>query len=201
MQLDGRSGDGNTVATSWRRPTRNGYADWAARWRVPLGFAFGAAYLTFAQPTARLLEVGAAISCFGLALRAVAAGCVDKNEGLATCGPYACTRNPLYLGSLITGSGLAFAGASWILGLAFLLLFVLVYYPVMRREEDWLRGRFGETYERYAQRVPLFLPNGRRAARSGDTFRWARYRKNREYEASLGFAFVIIFLILKLKLK
>jgi hypothetical protein len=86
-------------------------------------------------------------------------------------------------------------------GLAFLVLFVLVYYPVMRREEDWLRRRFGETYERYAELVPLFLPKGRRAPRCGDKFRWARYRKNREYEAGMGFACVIIFLVLKLKLK
>ncbi len=201
MEADHRNGGADTAPTTWRKPMEKSYADWAARWRVPLGFAFGVAYLIFAQPTVMLLEVGASISLFGLGLRALAAGCLEKNQGLATCGPYAYTRNPLYLGSFVVGSGLALAGGSWMIGLAFFGLFILIYYPVMRREEDRLRRQFGEMYDRYAESVPLFLPTGRKAPQSGDKFRWARYRQNREYEAALGFVFVIIFLALKLQLK
>jgi protein-S-isoprenylcysteine O-methyltransferase Ste14 len=177
------------------------YAGWAARWRVPLGFALGGAYLVFAQPTQILLAAGGTVSLAGLALRAFAAGCLEKNTGLATCGPYACTRNPLYLGSFLMGSGLALAGGSWVFGVAFLGFFLLVYYPVMQREEDSLRGKFGKMYDRYAEAVPLFFPRFRKVTSAGDKFRWTRYRKNREYRAALGFVLGIVFLALKLGLR
>jgi protein-S-isoprenylcysteine O-methyltransferase Ste14 len=179
----------------------NGYAGWAARWRVPLGFALAIAYMVFAQSTILLLMAGGTVALLGLALRAFAAGCLDKNSELATGGPYAYTRNPLYLGSLLMGSGLVLAGRSWGLALAFFAFFLLVYYPVMRREEYSIRQRFGEQYELYAAAVGLFFPDGRRAPASGDKFRWARYRKNREYEAAFGLATGLAFLALKLVLR
>ncbi len=177
------------------------YAVWAARWRVPLGFVLAAAYLVFSQPTLKLLEFGGAVALAGLVLRASAAGYLEKNVGLATCGPYAYTRNPLYLGSFLLGSGFVLAGGSWFLGLTFLGFFLLVYWPVMRREEDALRQQFGEVYDHYAKAVPLFLPTGRKAPPCGDKFRQERYRKNREYEAALGFVVGMVFLALKLGLK
>jgi protein-S-isoprenylcysteine O-methyltransferase Ste14 len=178
-----------------------GYAAWAARWRVPLGFALGVAYLVLSQPTLRLLTAGAAIALCGLLLRAFAAGCLEKNRNPATGGPYAYTRNPLYLGSFLMGTGFAIAGGSWVLGLAFLGFFVLVYWPVMRREEEYLRQQFGEVYERYAAAVPFLLPTGRRAPLAGEPFRWELYRKNREYEAAAGYVAAVVFLILKMLLR
>ena len=162
------------------------YGDWAARSRVPLGFALGVAYLIFSQSTPRLLGAGAAIALLGLSVRAWAAGHLDKNRDLAVTGPYAHTRNPLYLGSLLMGLGFAVAGGSLALGIAFAALFALVYWPVMRREEGHLRRQFGETYDRYAEVVPLLLPTrfvrgrplsaglaNRRRLVSGD--RWRRH--------------------------
>jgi protein-S-isoprenylcysteine O-methyltransferase Ste14 len=180
------------------------YSDWAARLRVPLGFALGVAYLVFAQPTPRLLGVGAAVALGGLAVRGWAAGCLDKNRRLATSGPYAYTRNPLYLGSLLLGLGFAAAGGSWALGIAFLALFLLVYWPVMRREESFLRQAFGEVYDRYAAAVPLVFPRYFHAAlttQEKDRFQWARYKRNREYQAALGYVAGVVFLVLKLALR
>jgi protein-S-isoprenylcysteine O-methyltransferase Ste14 len=180
------------------------YSDWAARLRVPLGFALGVTYLIFAQPTLRLLEIGASVALAGLAVRGWAAGCLDKNQRLATGGPYAYTRNPLYLGSLFLGLGFAVAGGSWPLGIAFLALFLLVYWPVMRREETFLRQAFGEVYDRYAAAVPFLFPRGFRpaAAAEGEAgFEWARYKKNREHQAALGYVAGIVFLVLKLALR
>jgi protein-S-isoprenylcysteine O-methyltransferase Ste14 len=176
----------------------SGYAAWAARWRVPMGFALGIAYLVFSQPAPRLLAAGAMVALVGLLLRGYAAGCLDKNRRLAANGPYAYTRNPLYLGSLIMGGGFALAGSSWALGAAFFALFVLVYWPVMRREAEFLRRQFGETYTRYALAVPFFLPTGRHAPATGEGFRWALYRQNREYQAAVGFLAGIAFLVLKM---
>ncbi|MGD0144317.1 MAG: isoprenylcysteine carboxylmethyltransferase family protein, partial [Rhizomicrobium sp.] len=89
----------------------------------------------------------------GLLLRALASGHVRKNETLATSGPYAYTRNPLYLGSLLMGIGFAVAARSWWVGVALVVMFFAIYLPVIRGEEEFLRTRFPD-FEDYAQRVP-----------------------------------------------
>jgi protein-S-isoprenylcysteine O-methyltransferase Ste14 len=176
------------------------YAAWAARWRVPLGFLLGAVYLLFSRPTVRLLIAGGAVAAAGVALRAYAAGHLAKNQRLAVSGPYAYTRNPLYLGSALMGAGFAVAGGSWILALACLVLFAAIYWPVIRREEEYLHRAFGEVYDCYAQRVPLFLPRFHRPA-GGEKFQWKQYRKNHEYEAFLGYLAVMILLAFKIWLR
>ncbi|MFZ0963921.1 MAG: isoprenylcysteine carboxylmethyltransferase family protein [Terriglobia bacterium] len=176
------------------------YARWASRWRVPLGFLLGIAYLFFCRPTAKLLIAGGAVAAAGVALRAFAAGHLAKNQTLAMSGPYSCTRNPLYLGSSLMGAGFALAGGRWTLALACVILFAAIYWPVIRREEDYLRREFGEVYDQYAQRVPLFLPRLRWPAAGGD-FQWKQYRKNHEYEAFLGYLAVMIFLAFKVWLR
>lgn len=180
------------------------YSERASRLRVPLGFALGVAYPVFAQPTLQLLGIGAAIALGGLGIRAWAAGCLDKNRRLATGGPYAYTRNPLYLGSLLLGLGFAAAGGSWPLGVAFLALFLLVYWPVMRREEEFLRRTFADVYDRYAASVPFLFPRRLRstsADEKGARFQWTRYKHNREYQAALGYLAGVVFLVLKLALR
>jgi protein-S-isoprenylcysteine O-methyltransferase Ste14 len=173
------------------------YARWAARWRVPLGFLLGVAYLVFCRPTVKLLIAGGAVAALGVALRAYAAGHLVKNQSLAMSGPYACTRNPLYLGSALMGAGFALAGGRWILALACVVLFAAIYWPVIRREEEYLRREFGEVYDHYAQRVPLFFPRFRRPTGRGK-FQWKQYRKNHEYRAFLGYLAIMIFLALRI---
>ena len=73
------------------------YADFAQRLRAPSGFVLMAAFAWLAAPSARSLAIGAPISITGLLLRAWAAGHLAKNQRLASGGPYAYTRNPLYL--------------------------------------------------------------------------------------------------------
>jgi protein-S-isoprenylcysteine O-methyltransferase Ste14 len=176
------------------------YRRWAARWRVPLGFLLGVAYLFFSRPTMKLLITGGALAAAGVALRAYAAGHLAKNQSLAMSGPYAWTRNPLYLGSALMGAGLSLAGGRWPLALACGVLFAGIYWPVIRREEEFLRREFGEVYDQYARRVPLFLPRFQRSA-GGEKFRWKQYRKNHEYEALLGYLGVMIFLAFKVWLR
>ena len=165
-----------------------------------MGFILGVAYLVCCLPTVKLLAVGGTIAALGVALRAYAAGHLSKNQTLATSGPYAWTRNPLYLGSSLMGAGLAVAGGNWILALACLLLFAGIYWPVIRREEDYLRREFGEVYIKYAQSVPLFLPSFRRDD-GNQKFQWKQYRKNHEYEALLGYVGLMIFLAFKVWLR
>ncbi len=182
-------------------PAPSRYAAWAARWRVPLGFALGIAFLVWSRPRAGLLAMGGVIALVGLLVRGAAAGYLEKDRALATGGPYAYTRNPLYLGSFLIGAGLAVAGRSWPLAAAFLALYIAVYPPVMRREEASLHEHFGEDFERYAAHVPLFFPAPRKRgheAAANMAFRWERYRKNREYEAALGFSLAMLFLATKM---
>ncbi len=174
------------------------YGAWAARWRVPLGFALSLAYLLLAKPTVPFLASGGAIALGGLLLRGWAAGHLEKGSRLATAGPYAFTRNPLYLGSTLIGAGFALAGRSLLMATAFILLLVLVYGPVIRREEQFLRERFGDAYRHYEARVPLLLPRWVRPLAAGECFEWSRYKKNREYEAALGYAGGLLLLALKM---
>jgi len=79
-------------------------------------------------------------------------------KGLATAGPYAWTRNPVYLGNL-----LMFAGLCVICELPWVMPFVvgwaaLVYHAAVRFEEDRLTKRYGATYVAYCHRVPRWVP-------------------------------------------
>lgn len=174
---------------------------WAQKARVPLGFAFAVAFAVFCRPTRLSIIVGAPIALAGLALRAAAAGVIAKDSALATGGPFRYTRNPLYLGSFILGAGCVAAGASLPLAVAFVALFALIYAPVMRGESRHLRRLFGEAYDAYARRTPLFLPMPGRGSGGKGAFTWRRYRINREYQAAAGAAAIFIFLIAKSMLR
>src|SRR6204780_1938831 len=100
---------------------------------------------------------GAVVIVPGLLIRALASGHVRKNEALATSGPYAYTRNPLYLGSLLMGMGFAVAARSWWVGVLLVVMFFAIYLPVIRDEENFLRQKFPE-FEEYARRVPRMFP-------------------------------------------
>jgi protein-S-isoprenylcysteine O-methyltransferase Ste14 len=161
------------------------YADAVAKLRVPFGFVLVAAFLYFSAPSWTSLALGLPVSCAGLALRAWAAGHLEKNRDLAEGGPYAYVRNPLYLGTLTVAAGFAVAARRWELGLLFAVVFVLIYFPVVELEEQHLRKLF-PSYESYARRVPKLVPRIS-AAGSAKLFRWSQYRRNREYEAFGGF--------------
>lgn len=143
------------------------------------------------------LFIGGAIALLGLAFRAWSAGHIRKNDALATSGPYAHTRNPLYLGSFVLGLGFTIAsGRPW-LGLLFAALFLGIYLPVMRVEASTLSQLFGDDYARYAAAVPLFIPRitaYRDPKTAGVKFDPGLYLRYREYQAALGLALAWIVL-------
>jgi len=177
-------------------------ADWgriAKRIRVPLSFAFAAVYLWLARPCWPSIGIGAALAAAGLGLRAYASGYVKKAAELTTTGPYAYTRNPLYLGSIIIAAGFAVAARSWWLAGGMALLFLAIYIPVIRFEEKLLRELFPGEFDAYAARVPRLLPRLRaQESDSGGAFSGALYRKHREYQAALGVAAMLAALAAKL---
>ena len=162
---------------------------WKQRWRVPLGFLCAAAFIFLARPTTRTLVAGGIVSILGLGLRAWAAGHIRKNAELATSGPYAYTRNPLYLGSFLLGLGFTVAAGRWVLAVLFGALFLGIYFPVMRVEASTLTKLFARDYETYSRSVPLFFPRltpFRQSASSGSRFDSSLYLRYREYRAALG---------------
>jgi protein-S-isoprenylcysteine O-methyltransferase Ste14 len=165
------------------------------RWRVRLGYPVAVVFWALATPVPRSILVGGIIAAFGLLVRGAAAGHLRKDQELATTGPYASTRNPLYLGSAFLAAGFIVAGKSWWAGLIVGVYFAVFYYAVIRAEEEDLGKRFGATFDAYAARVPLFFPSLRGAREEvsppaetlrADAFSWAHYRRNREYQALLG---------------
>ena len=161
---------------------------WIQRWRVPLGFVCAALFILLAKPTPVTLIAGAVVSVLGLGMRAWASGHIRKNDALATSGPYAYTRNPLYFGSFLLGLGFTIASARWPLALLFIAVFLGIYFPVMRVEASTLEDLFGESYQRYARDVPLFLPRPTpyRDRSAGNRFDAGLYMRYREYRAGLG---------------
>ena len=169
------------------------------RWRVRLGYPLAAAILWFAHSSPRSILLGAIVGGLGLLIRAYAAGYLHKQEVLTVTGPYAYTRNPLYLGSAVLAVGAAIATRSWVSASVLLLYFAIFYSMVMRREEKELQLRHGTEFEEYADAVPLFFPRLRPAKLAGGspgTFSFAQYKKNHEWQAALGFLLLIGALLL-----
>jgi len=169
---------------------------------VPLGFCFAVLYFWLARPSWRSIGLGALAIVAGLVIRALASGHVRKNEALAMSGPYAYTRNPLYLGSFLMGLGFVVAARSWWIGVALAVMLLAIYIPVILGEEEFLRGKFPE-FEEYARRVPRMLPRLMRGSRaSGENplgFTFDLYVQHREYNALLGVLAMVAALIVKMK--
>src|SRR5438874_4843325 len=168
------------------------------RWRVPLGFACAVVFLYFAKPTVWTLIAGAAVALPGLLLRAWASGHLRKNEALATSGPYAYTRNPLYLGSFLIGLGFTIAAGQVLLVAIFLVMILGIYLPVMRVESATLAELFGKKYVRYAKEVPLLFPRlSSYRTQRGIKFDRTLYLRYREYRAAIGMVIAWALLVLK----
>lgn len=179
-------------------------ADFGQFWtrtRVRAGYPLALVYLWLAKPTPRAIAIGGAVAIVGLLIRGLAAGHLRKGESLATGGPYAYTRNPLYLGSAFLVAGFAVAAHSRAAAAVIVIYFVVFYSVVMKREEAELVRWYGREFTDYAARVPLFFPGLRRAASpagANSHFSWALYRRNREYQAALGFLVAIALVVLRM---
>ena len=160
-----------------------------ARWRVPLGFACGAAVLFLASPTMRSMAVGGAIAVFGEMLRIWSAGHLDKGREVTQSGPYRFTRHPLYLGSAIIALGVAVASARLSVAVIVFVYMALVVGSAVRHEEANMRLQFGGAYDAYL-RSPVSSVKR--------PFSLNRAMKvNKEYKAVLGLAAAALILALK----
>ena len=174
------------------------------RWRVRLGYPLAILILWVSRPVPRTILCGAILGAIGLFIRARAAGYLHKQQVLTVTGPYAYTRNPLYLGSAILALGVAVAANSWIAAAILLGYFAIVYSVVMRREEQELRQHHGAAFDEYTRTVPLFLPRltaAKLSAASSGAFSLAQFKKNQEYRAAIGFLLVLIAFIVRWRMR
>jgi protein-S-isoprenylcysteine O-methyltransferase Ste14 len=177
-------------ATMTEAKGKTGWQKIARRVRVPLGFVVAAIFLVFARPSWHTLAWSLLLVLPGLWLRGYAASYVKKNAELTRTGPYAYTRNPLYLGSMSIAAGFAVAAGRWWLVVLLVGMFLAIYVPTILSEEAFLRGAF-PSFEEYARKVPRLLPR-LTAARFGDIggeggrFSTERYLHHREYNALMG---------------
>jgi protein-S-isoprenylcysteine O-methyltransferase Ste14 len=192
-------------------PAQANQSDWIARWqqvarriRVPLGFVTAAVYLfelgrRAPQPAAVAWSLALVVP--GLWLRAYAAGTVKKNRELTQSGPYAHTRNPLYLGSMLIAAGFAVALLSWPVALLLAAGFLAIYVPVIASEERFLRATFPE-FEEYCRLVPRLIPRliprpaPARPESAPGSFSFALYLRHREYNAAIGSVLLYLSLFL-----
>lgn len=174
----------------------------ARRIRVPLGFLFAGTYFWVARPDTHSLMASLLLVLPGIALRAYASGYVKKNAELTVTGPYAYTRNPLYLGSMLIAFGFALASRSAGIAIALVVLFAIIYWPTILGEEKYLRAHFS-AFDAYALRVPRlvpfrFLQARRDTTAAGGNFSWKLYWKHREYNSVLGSTILFLALIARL---
>jgi protein-S-isoprenylcysteine O-methyltransferase Ste14 len=181
--------------TRWQRIAR--------RIRVPLGFVFAGVFLWLAQPTWKTMLLSLLLVAPGVWLRAYAAGYVRKNAELTRTGPYAYTRNPLYLGSMMIAFGFAVAAASWVILIVLAVLFAAIYIPTIQGEENYLREHFAG-FDEYAAKVPRLLPRLTAAEfpanenASGGRFSAGQWRHHREYNALMGAGAIYLALAVRL---
>jgi len=183
-----------TRKTSWQRIAR--------RIRVPLGFVFAVLFLWRANPTPATLLWSLALVLPGLWLRGYASGYVKKNSELAVTGPYAYTRNPLYLGSMLMAFGFSAASRRPEIFILLAALFFAIYLPTIFSEEIFLRASF-PGFDDYAARVPRLLPRLTPARTQNSlpgSFSAALYLRHREYNALMGVAALYAALALRMHL-
>ena len=182
--------------------------DWIVRWqriarriRVPLGFLTAALYLFEMRrcaPNPAAVAWSLALVVPGLWLRGYAAGTVKKNRELTVTGPYAHTRNPLYLGSMLIAAGFAVALLSWPVALVLAVGFAVIYVPVIASEERFLRSSF-PGFDDYCRRVPRLIPRLTPASHPGagtGSFSFSLYFHHREYNAGMGAMLLYLCLLL-----
>jgi protein-S-isoprenylcysteine O-methyltransferase Ste14 len=176
----------------------NSWGKIAQRLRVPFGTLLGIVFLILMHPSRRSLWIGGLIALAGASIRLWAAGYIEKGRTLAQSGPYALTRNPLYLGSLLMALGILLAGQGYWLLIPFGVFFAGFYYPVMRAEEQELLQGYGEDFKAYSRRVPLFIPAFRHPVHGTSGFLWSRVIRNREHRTLMGLMLAGAILLVKI---
>lgn len=142
---------------------------------------------------------GIPLILLGQALRAWAAGYISKDRRLAQGGPYSLCRHPLYLGTFLSSVGMSVLVGNLYVAVITVAVFLIIYLPMMRGEEDYLQQVYGEEYREYMTQVPGFIPHLRfsRIA-EGQSWTWRQLIRNEEHLTWLAIiAFLIVMILIQ----
>ena len=138
--------------------------------------------------------IGIGFVALGEIVRFWSAGYIAKDAVIATGGPYAHVRNPLYFGSLLLAVGYGLVSGLGVWGVLFTVaLFLVFHLAAILYEEKFLTQKFGPPYLEYVRRVPRLLPSPWPRTTGTGSFTWAQSLKNREQTSAL---FALIFVLL-----
>lgn len=169
-----------------------------SRIRVRAGYTAGALALFFAEPTQDSLLRGGVLALLGELIRIWASGHIEKTHRLATGGPYAHSRNPLYVGSVLMALGLLVA-ARHPVSIAAGLTYLVVFYPfIIREEAKFLRNKFPDEYHAWAKHVPIFFPRLTPGGSRESRFKFSRLLANHEWRSVLGLSLLAAFMLWRL---
>jgi len=170
----------------------NNIENWFASHRIVATAPVAVLLIVLADPTPLLLALGGTLVVLGEAGRMWSSGHIDKNQELATAGPYAHTRNPLYVANLLLLLGFCvMSGHAWVSALA-LLAFAMIYRPVIREEAQHMDKLFGEAYRTWSAEVPLFFPRITAAKNAVGSFSWPLVIQHREHKNAAAFLLGIV---------
>jgi len=145
---------------------------------------------------------GIALVALGEVVRFWSAGYIAKDAEIATGGPYAHVRNPLYFGSLLLAVGLGLISGLGVWGVGLMVsLFLVFHLAAIFYEEAFLSAKFGGPYLDYVRRVPRLLPSPWPRTSGAGRFEWAQALRNREQTtATYQLIFVLLLSLRFLKL-
>ncbi len=167
-------------------------------YRIPLGFLLGFIYIWRANPTTESFLIGAAVMVFGEFIRFLSAGALMRYKKMTANGIYAFTRNPLYIGSFFIGTGACIVGRDIVFAVLFFIVYMLVYYRVIKREEKFLTVRYGEEYQRYLQEVPRIFPRRFNLKRAVSEMTLSMALRNGEHQTVMGVITVLVIMVVKM---
>lgn len=176
---------------------RKGLSVWIRQHRVHFGFLVAVCVFVLADPGFSSIVSGLPLVILGESVRTWSSGHIKKNKELATDGPYAYTRNPLYFGSFLMGLGFVVIVSNLYVLFLYLFGFITIYFSVMRSEEADLEKAFGKQFLDYHERVPAFFPRVSRGGYGSGIFDWRLVLKHREYNAWLGIIGGVVILLFK----
>jgi protein-S-isoprenylcysteine O-methyltransferase Ste14 len=143
------------------------------RTRQLLGISFIVLLVIVGAPTnAVLYFLGVAAATLGIAVRMWASGHVRKNKVLATTGPYAYVRHPLYVGNHLIAFGFCLASGLWWSFLAWIALGFFYYPQTIAHEDRRLARQFAGEWEAWARETRALIPQ-LKPYRSGQSAEWS----------------------------
>ncbi|MEK6714601.1 MAG: isoprenylcysteine carboxylmethyltransferase family protein [Candidatus Omnitrophota bacterium] len=141
--------------------------------------------------------LGIFVLLFGFLIRVIARGYKSEKSwngrSLMSDGLYGLVRHPMYFGTLLIGLGIVLVLFQWWAFSVFLFVFLAIYTPQVRKEENSLLQLFGEEYKVYCRKTPKYFPNRnffRVSPRNYLFFKWAWIKK--ELSSLIAVSIIII---------